>query len=30
MIVRYLWLGMQAIRGKAPEAYDPTKAGSGV
>jgi C4-dicarboxylate transporter, DctQ subunit len=30
MIVRYLWLGFQAIRGKAPEAYDPTKAGSGV
>ena len=30
MIVRYLWLGIQAIRGKAPEAYDPTKAGSGV
>ena len=25
-----LWLGIQAIRGKAPEAYDPTKAGSGV
>jgi C4-dicarboxylate transporter, DctQ subunit len=30
MIIRYLWLGIQAIRGKAPEAYDPTKAGSGV
>jgi C4-dicarboxylate transporter DctQ subunit len=30
MIVRYLWLGIQGIRGKAPEAYDPTKAGSGV
>lgn len=30
MIARYLWLGIQAIRGKAPEAYDPTKAGSGV
>ncbi|CAN7595576.1 TRAP transporter small permease [Rhizobium sp. LjRoot254] len=30
MIVRYIWLGIQAIRGKAPEAYDPTKAGSGV
>lgn len=30
MIVRYLWLGFAAIRGKAPEAFDPTKAGSGV
>lgn len=30
MIIRYLWLGIQAIRGTAPEAYDPTKAGSGV
>jgi TRAP-type C4-dicarboxylate transport system permease small subunit len=30
MIVRYLWLGVQAIRGKAPEAFDPTKASSGV
>jgi len=30
MIVRYLWLGIRAIRGEAPEAYDPTKAGSGV
>jgi TRAP-type C4-dicarboxylate transport system permease small subunit len=30
MIIRYLWLGIQAIRGKAPEAFDPTKAGSGV
>jgi TRAP-type C4-dicarboxylate transport system permease small subunit len=30
MIVRYIWLGFQAIRGKAPEAFDPTKAGSGV
>lgn len=30
MIARYLWLGMQALRGRAPEAYDPTKAGSGV
>jgi C4-dicarboxylate transporter, DctQ subunit len=30
MIVRYLWLGLQAVRGEAPEAYDPTKAGSGV
>lgn len=30
MIVRYIWLGVAAIRGKAPEAFDPTKAGSGV
>lgn len=30
MIVRYIWLGVQAILGKAPEAFDPTKAGSGV
>jgi len=30
MIVRYLWLGYQAIWGRAPEAYDPTKASSGV
>lgn len=30
MIFRYLWLGYQAIWGKAPEEYDPTKASSGV
>ncbi len=30
MIGRYLWLGYQAIWGKAPEEYDPTKASSGV
>jgi C4-dicarboxylate transporter DctQ subunit len=30
MIVRYLWLGYQAIWGRGPEAYDPTKASSGV
>jgi len=30
MIIRYIWLAIQAVRGKAPEAYDPTKAGSGV
>ena len=29
-IIRYLWLGCQAIWGKAPIAYDPTQAGSGV
>jgi len=30
MIIRYMWLGIQSIRGKAPEAFDPTKASSGV
>ena len=30
MIIRYIWLAWQAAFGKAPEAYDPTKAGSGV
>jgi len=29
-IVRYLWLGWRAMRGKAPEAPDPTRASSGV
>ena len=29
-IVRYLWLGWRALRGEAPEAFDPTKASSGV
>ncbi|WP_246574166.1 TRAP transporter small permease [Chelatococcus asaccharovorans] len=29
-IARYLWLGWRAMRGNAPEAFDPTKAGSGV
>lgn len=29
MIVRYLWLGYQAIWGRAPEDHDPTTAGSG-
>ena len=29
-IARYLWLGWQALRGTAPAAFDPTKAGSGV
>jgi TRAP-type C4-dicarboxylate transport system permease small subunit len=29
-IVRYLWLGWQALRGEAPEAFDPTKASSGI
>ena len=30
VIARYLWLGWQALRGSAPEDFDPTKAGSGV
>lgn len=30
MIIRYVWLCVQAIRGKAPESFDPTKASSGV
>ncbi len=30
MIARYLWIGFAAIFGRAPEAYDPTKASSGV
>ncbi len=29
-IGRYLWLGWRALRGTAPDAFDPTKAGSGV
>jgi C4-dicarboxylate transporter, DctQ subunit len=29
-IARYLWLGWRALRGKAPEAPDPTRASSGV
>ncbi len=30
MIVRYVWIGWQAIWGREPESFDPTKAGSGV
>jgi TRAP-type C4-dicarboxylate transport system permease small subunit len=30
MIVRYLWIAAQAVRGRAPEAFDPTRAGSGL
>jgi C4-dicarboxylate transporter, DctQ subunit len=30
MIARYLWIGFRAIFGRAPDAYDPTKASSGV
>lgn len=29
-IVRYLWLGWRALRGDAPEEFDPTKASSGI
>ena len=29
-IIRYLWLSWQALFGKAPKEFDPTKAGSGV
>jgi len=30
IIIRYLWLSWQAVFGRAPEEFDPTKAGSGV
>ena len=30
VIVRYIWLAWQALRGVAPEEFDPTKASSGV
>jgi TRAP-type C4-dicarboxylate transport system permease small subunit len=30
VIIRYLWLAWQALRGVAPEEFDPTKASSGV
>jgi TRAP-type C4-dicarboxylate transport system permease small subunit len=30
VIVRYLWLSWQAAFGRAPQDFDPTKAGSGV
>jgi C4-dicarboxylate transporter, DctQ subunit len=29
-IARYLWLAWQALKGPAPENFDPTKASSGV
>jgi TRAP-type C4-dicarboxylate transport system permease small subunit len=29
-VIRYLWLSWLALRGEAPEEFDPTKAGSGV
>ena len=30
MILRQLWIGWAAVFGRAPEAYDPTKASSGI
>jgi C4-dicarboxylate transporter DctQ subunit len=30
VIIRYAWLLWQAVRGRGPEAFDPTKASSGV
>ena len=30
MILRHIWVGFRAIYGRGPEAYDPTKASSGV
>ncbi len=30
IIARYLWLSWRVLRGSAPDAFDPTKAGSGV
>jgi TRAP-type C4-dicarboxylate transport system permease small subunit len=30
IIVRYVWLCWRAVWGRAPDAFDPTKAGSGV
>lgn len=30
VVIRYVWIVVSAIRGKAPSAFDPTKAGSGV
>jgi hypothetical protein len=29
-IIRYIWLSWQALRGVAPDEFDPTKASSGV
>jgi hypothetical protein len=29
-VVRYIWLAWQALRGVAPDKFDPTKASSGV
>ena len=30
ILVRYAWILWQALRGKGPDAFDPTKASSGV
>ncbi len=30
VIARYLWLGFHALKGDAPDEFDPTKASSGV
>lgn len=30
VMARYIWLAWRALRGDAPEEFDPTKAGSGV
>jgi TRAP-type C4-dicarboxylate transport system permease small subunit len=30
VIARYLWLSWQAVFGKAPQEFDPTKVGSGI
>lgn len=30
VVARYVWLVWNAVRGKAPEEFDPTKASSGV
>ena len=30
IIMRYIWLSWQVLRGSAPDEFDPTKAGSGV
>jgi TRAP-type C4-dicarboxylate transport system permease small subunit len=30
VVIRYVWLAWQAVRGVAPDAFDPTEASSGV
>jgi C4-dicarboxylate transporter DctQ subunit len=30
IIIRYIWIVINALRGRAPEAFDPTKVSSGV
>ena len=30
VVIRYVWLAWQAVRGVAPEEFDPTTASSGV